>query len=164
MHARQPDYGAQSQSTPQAHTRFPRCLTVLLNLAQTHRHSPHPSLPTAGKLTHCGPGFGVTHSVCSIDRRAPQSLESVRGYRETDGETGGRDRDRFRKETLYRLVCSPLCRVCLPPDSTPLGSMPVGVSPFSVSTFSLSSLYIAIDIHTISHKSLVSCMSEAFLE
>lgn len=35
---------------------------------------------------------------------------------------------------------SPLCRVCLPPDSTPLGSMPVGVSPFRVNTFSLSSL------------------------
>lgn len=36
--------------------------------------------------------------------------------------------------------CLPLCRVCLPPESTPLGSMPVGVRPFSVSTLSLSSL------------------------
>lgn len=35
---------------------------------------------------------------------------------------------------------SPVCRVCLPPDSTPRGSVPVGVRPFSVSTFSLSSL------------------------
>lgn len=34
----------------------------------------------------------------------------------------------------------PLCRVCLPPDSTPLGNMPVGVRPFRVKTFSLSSL------------------------
>lgn len=64
-------------------------------------------------------------------------------------------------ETLCRLLCSPLCRVCLPPDSTPLGSMPVGVSPFNVSTFSLSSLYKTIYIYTNSHK---SCMSEAFLD
>lgn len=146
MHARQPDYGAQSQSTPQAHTRVPGRLAVLLNLPQTHRRSPQPSLPTVGKPTHCDPGFGVTHSARSIDRGAPQSLESVRGYRETDGKTGGRDRDRFRKvprDPRVGLVCSPLCRVCLPPDSTPLGSMPVGVNPFSVSTFSLSSLYTA---------------------
>lgn len=34
----------------------------------------------------------------------------------------------------------PLCRVCFPPERTPLGSMPVGVRPFSVSTLSLSSL------------------------
>lgn len=37
-------------------------------------------------------------------------------------------------------ACLPLCSVCFPPESTPLGSMPVGVRPFSVSTLSLSSL------------------------
>lgn len=74
MHACQPDYGAQS--TPQAYTHVPGRLAVLLNLVQTHRRSPHPSLPTVGKPTHCSPGFGATHSACSIDRRAPQSLVS----------------------------------------------------------------------------------------
>jgi hypothetical protein len=40
----------------------------------------------------------------------------------------------------YPRACLPLCRVCFPPESTPLGSMPVGVRPFSVRTLSLSSL------------------------
>ena len=35
---------------------------------------------------------------------------------------------------------SPVCRVCLPPESTPRGSVPVGVRPLRVSTLSLSSL------------------------
>lgn len=41
---------------------------------------------------------------------------------------------------VHQWACLPLCRVCFPPESTPLGSMPVGVRPFSVSTLSLSSL------------------------
>lgn len=40
----------------------------------------------------------------------------------------------------YPWACLPLCRVCFPPESTPLGSMPVGVRPFRVRTLSLSSL------------------------
>lgn len=148
MHANQTMEHRASQPLRHTHA-FPDAWPSFLPWHRPHRRSPHPSLPTVGKPTHCGPGFGDAHGVCSIYRRAPQSLESVRGYRETDGETGGRDRYRFRKvphETPCRLECSPLCRVCLPPDSTPLGSMPVGVSPFSVNTFSLSSLYIAIHI------------------
>lgn len=35
---------------------------------------------------------------------------------------------------------SPVCRVCLPPESTPRGRVPVGVRPLRVSTLSLSSL------------------------
>lgn len=37
---------------------------------------------------------------------------------------------------------SPVCRVCLPPESTPRGRVPVGVRPLRVSTLSLSSLRI----------------------
>lgn len=46
----------------------------------------------------------------------------------------------FTQNDTQRQTCLPLCSVCFPPESTPLGSIPVGVSPFSVSTLSLSSL------------------------
>lgn len=46
----------------------------------------------------------------------------------------------FTHNDTHRQTCLPLCSVCFPPESTPLGSIPVGVKPFSVSTLSLSSL------------------------
>lgn len=46
----------------------------------------------------------------------------------------------FTNNDTQRQTCLPLCSVCFPPESTPLGSIPVGVRPFSVSTLSLSSL------------------------
>lgn len=44
------------------------------------------------------------------------------------------------QDKTHRQTGLPLCSVCFPPESTPLGSIPVGVKPFSVSTLSLSSL------------------------